>query len=460
MARRILDETIKSTFASDDYLYMDSATDGATKITPDNLVRNTTVAQQLAQHIADAEDDVEQITSDIETIQGDINDLRSDLGDLEDLETEDKSSLVNAINEAKASGGSSVPTTVRSAMLALFEAAAYAETGLTDEIAVIESWAEEVTSITLNNSTISISGSGTSQLTATTVPSGATVSWSSSNTAIATVSSSGLVTGVSNGTATITASAGDMSATCTATVSGFATLTSISAVYTQSGTVYDTDTLDSLKTDLVVTAHYDNSTTSTIASTDYTLSGTLAEGTSTVTVSYGGQTTTFNVTVTHYVEMTELYTNSTYKKSTATGTITDATGGFDIASNGSASWDLFVYPNSNCPTYGDLEGHTLRLIWSIDGTPVNSNDQFIIAFDASAGMTADTRLRHCGLALTNYSEPDGSGTYDFVVNSNLWTGGSGTVTSSSYLRYRLYLYGESGVSAQYRFKFYDLGVLS
>ena len=75
-----------------------------------------------------------------------------------------------------------------------------------------------------------------------------------------------------------------------------ANLVSISCVYTQSGTVYDTDSLDSLKSDLVVTAHYDNSTTQTV--TTYTLSGSLTVGTSTVTVSYGGKTTTFNVTVT------------------------------------------------------------------------------------------------------------------------------------------------------------------
>ena len=75
------------------------------------------------------------------------------------------------------------------------------------------------------------------------------------------------------------------------------TLTSISAVYTQSGTVYATDTLDSLKSDLVVTATYSDSSTETIPSTDYTLSGTLAEGTSTITVTYEGLTTTFNVTV-------------------------------------------------------------------------------------------------------------------------------------------------------------------
>ena len=75
-----------------------------------------------------------------------------------------------------------------------------------------------------------------------------------------------------------------------------ATLVSISAVYTQSGTVYDTDSLDSLKSDLVVTAHYDDNTTATV--TSYTLSGTLTTGTSTIAVSYSGKTTTFTVTVT------------------------------------------------------------------------------------------------------------------------------------------------------------------
>ena len=105
MSRRILEETTKTTFASDDFLYMDGQTDGASKITPDNLVRNTTVAQQLAQHIADAEEEVEQITTDIEGIQTDLNGVKADIGDLEDLETTDKSSLVNAINEAASSGG-------------------------------------------------------------------------------------------------------------------------------------------------------------------------------------------------------------------------------------------------------------------------------------------------------------------------------------------------------------------
>lgn len=72
-------------------------------------------------------------------------------------------------------------------------------------------------------------------------------------------------------------------------------LVSISALYTQSGTVYTTDSLESLEADLVVTAHYDDSSEAEVAG--YTLSGTLEVGTSTITVSYGGKTDTFNVTV-------------------------------------------------------------------------------------------------------------------------------------------------------------------
>ena len=60
-------------------------------------------------------------------------------------------------------------------------------------------------SITLDKSTATIAVEGTTSLTATVVPAGSTVTWSSSDTSIATVSS-GTVTGVKAGTATITAS--------------------------------------------------------------------------------------------------------------------------------------------------------------------------------------------------------------------------------------------------------------
>ena len=82
-------------------------------------------------------------------------------------------------------------------------------------------------------------------------------------------------------------------------------LTSITAVYTQSGYVYFDDTLDSLKTDLVVTAHYDDMSSQTV--TLYSLSGTLTAGTSTITVTYGGKTTTFDVTVTGVPSTYQMY---------------------------------------------------------------------------------------------------------------------------------------------------------
>lgn len=73
-------------------------------------------------------------------------------------------------------------------------------------------------------------------------------------------------------------------------------LLQITAVYTQSGTVYETDSLDSLKADLVVTAYYDDGTTSDVTSA-CTLSGTLTEGTSTITATYEEKTATFTVVV-------------------------------------------------------------------------------------------------------------------------------------------------------------------
>jgi len=153
------------------------------------------------------------------------------------------------------------------------------------------------TAIYLNSTSIAISGIGsTSLLTAITIPAGRPVTWMSSDTGIATVSSSGLVTSVAYGSCTITAISGNASATCAVTITE-ATLTSIDAVYTQSGTVYDSASLSDLKSDLVVTATWSDGTTTTVPNSDYVLSGTLSVGTSTITVSYGGKTTQFTVNV-------------------------------------------------------------------------------------------------------------------------------------------------------------------
>lgn len=126
--------------------------------------------------------------------------------------------LVERVEALEQGGGSSdIPYAIKQAILTLFKSATYTKTGLTDEIATIESWA-----------------------------------------------------------------------------SAAAELVSISASYS-GGTVRAGTGLDSLRSDLTVIATYRDSTTETV--TGYTLNGTLTEGTQTVTVSYGGKTTTFTVTV-------------------------------------------------------------------------------------------------------------------------------------------------------------------
>ena len=81
--------------------------------------------------------------------------------------------------------------------------------------------ATTVTSVTLNKTSASLKVGEKVTLTATVKPNDATdktVTWTTSNATVASVSNSGLVTAKKVGTATITAKAGDKSATCAITV--------------------------------------------------------------------------------------------------------------------------------------------------------------------------------------------------------------------------------------------------
>jgi len=82
-----------------------------------------------------------------------------------------------------------------------------------------------VTGVSVSPTSASLTINATTTLTATVAPSNATnktVNWSSSNTNVATVNSSGVVTGVSAGSASITATTQDQgkTATCAITVTG------------------------------------------------------------------------------------------------------------------------------------------------------------------------------------------------------------------------------------------------
>ena len=99
------------------------------------------------------------------------------------------------------------------------------ETGDGKQVVIGENGTVEVVvipaeSITLDKTSVEIFKNQTVTLTATVSPANTTdtVTWSSNDSSVATVDAYGVVTGVSQGTATITAKAGDKTASCTVTV--------------------------------------------------------------------------------------------------------------------------------------------------------------------------------------------------------------------------------------------------
>ena len=187
--------------------------------------------------------------------------IQRQIGDLADLTTEAKNNLVAAINEAAQSGGGGGSTVeldttlTQSGKAADAKAAGDAIRPLSDEIKNLQT-----------------SGLTTAQVNA--------------------------LDGMFKVAAYIKA---DVSAEYTAFKTAFGitdepvtpevTLSSISATYSGGDVAVGTAVAD--LTGIVVTAHYSDGTSETV--TGYTLSGTIAEGNNTITVSYGGKTATFTV---------------------------------------------------------------------------------------------------------------------------------------------------------------------
>lgn len=90
------------------------------------------------------------------------------------------------------------------------------------------------------------------------------------------------------------------------------TVTSIEAVFTQpQQPIAGTDSLDDLKQWLTVTAIFSDSSTRVLDASEYTLSGTLAYPSATVTVDYQGVTDTFIVAVAYDAEVKYLEKSGT-----------------------------------------------------------------------------------------------------------------------------------------------------
>ena len=177
-----------------------------------------------------------------------------------------------------------------------------------------------LTTITVDPPTPSISQGATQQMTATgtyqdgstasltggTSCSGNTVCWSSSDTTIATITTGGMLTGVAQGTSTITAASGAITGTTTATIAlGDVTgLTLNPTSYTISAPNDTTTAIAEAQTpsgqvDVSSTATWttaNSSIATVVGGTDpVTITG-VAAGTTTVTATYTTSTATYTAT--------------------------------------------------------------------------------------------------------------------------------------------------------------------
>jgi len=256
------------------------------------------------------------------------------------------------------------------------------------------------------------------------------------------------------GTSTITATYNGKTSAFTVTVSE-AELLNISASYNQGNTIVYTNTpLDNLKSGLTVTAYYSDGA-SGVADV-YTLSGTLAAGTSTITANYDGQTAAFDVNVTQatysiFLSQTSAYTFpaaaygygvQTALEVTVSNTGNQPTGALTVALSGanqnnfsvsqippagmavSGSSGFTVTPNT-----GLAPGtHTATVtVTGGNGITASFNVSFTVNFTAVTGITltsAATKTAGTSLTLAGTVAPAGA-SFNTITWSIVNAGGTG-----------------------------------
>ena len=203
-----------------------------------------------------------------------------------------------------------------------------------------------VTKVALDKTTLSLTEGGTATLTATVSPSNATnktVTWTSSDKSIATVEN-GKVTAVKAGTATITAKAGDKTATCTVTVAAKViavtkvALDKTTLSLTEGGTATLTATVSpSNATNKTVTWTSSDKSIATVENGKVTA---VKAGTATITAKAGDKTATCTVTVSaKVIAVTKVALDKTTLSLTEGGTATlTATVSPTNATNKTVTW--------------------------------------------------------------------------------------------------------------------------
>ncbi len=299
----------------------------------------------------------------------------------------------------------------------------------------------DVTSVTLNKTSASVEKGSTVTLSAAVAPSNATnktITWNSSNTAVATVSG-GVVTGVAKGTATITAASVNgvsASATITVTDSGSTTAltnsASVSAASVKTGSTVTVKGAASGGTSPYQYAYYYKKSTassfttlkaySTATSASFTPS---AAGTYTVRVSVKdaqGTVKTKDMTVTVTSDTTTLTNKSTVSAASITlGKSVTVTG---AASGGTSPYSYGVYyKKSTSTSYTTVQVYSTTKIVTITPASAGTYDIRAKVKDKTGTIkTKDFTVKVTAAVLSNKST---------ISAASITLGKSVTITGSA-----------------------------
>jgi 6-phosphogluconolactonase (cycloisomerase 2 family) len=344
--------------------------------------------------------------------------------------------------------------------------------------------------ITISPSGSTIATGTTLQYTATgyysngAITPGITVSWSSSNTAVASINgTTGVAAGLTAGTTTITATAlGITSGTTTLTVAGLTSIavtpatTTISIAATQqydAVATYTTSTGTTGTEDVTAQATWTSSSpaVATFSATTPGLATGVAAGTTTVTAAIGAVTgtATLNVTAATSLKVTpatatinvggtvaltvvEVLANGTTQPPTSTVTwssatpsqanvVANGTGGAIVAAFATSGTTPVVTPVAITATEGTLSA-TANITVVTGSTHyayvANSGSNSISSYTVSAGTTPYlTPLATTNQNVTAFTflNPDGMYLYEIDQSSNIWvynvTASSGVITQAT-----------------------------
>ncbi|MCF0053448.1 Ig-like domain-containing protein [Dyadobacter sp. LJ53] len=286
-----------------------------------------------------------------------------------------------------------------------------------------------LTSVAVNPSTASVGVGDTTRLSATVLPAIATnqkVTWSSSNTSIVSVDGSGLVRGMSPGTATITATTNEGQKTASSTVTaGNIAVSGVTIAATASVGVNNSVTLVASVEPVNATNKTLTWSTSDAGIVSVSQSGVLtgvAPGTATVTVTSqdGAKTASSVVTVSNV-----LITSITLNKPTATVGVGDTTTIKAAVAPVNVSNKTVVWSSSN-PSVATVNATGIVTAVAVGNATITATAQDAGGVSSGSALTI-VSAGSCGILTNNGFE---SGFVDWIRNPNAGAATIGTSAQS------------------------------